>query len=84
MFCATTLIHVVMHGAFRPCAVVEIPKDRIDAIFAYGIISVVMRNTNFKLINCSLQLQQEHYEVTEFMNRMVSNLLYLNRISNII
>ena len=29
-------LHVVMHGAFRPCAVVDIPKERIDVIFAYG------------------------------------------------
>ena len=26
-----------MHSAFRPCAVVEIPKERIDVILAYGI-----------------------------------------------
>ena len=26
----------MMHSAFRPCAVVEIPRERIDAIFAYG------------------------------------------------
>ena len=25
-----------MHQAFRPCAVVEIPKERIEVIFAYG------------------------------------------------
>jgi len=25
-----------MHGAFRPCAVVDIPRERIDAVFAYG------------------------------------------------
>lgn len=28
--------YVVMHGAFRPCAVVDIPRERIDVIFAYG------------------------------------------------
>jgi hypothetical protein len=27
-----------MHGAFRPCAVVDIPKERIDVILAYGTI----------------------------------------------
>lgn len=27
-----------MHHAFRPCAVVEIPKERIDVILAYGIL----------------------------------------------
>jgi len=31
-----------MHHAFRPCAVVEIPKERIDVIFAYGISSLLL------------------------------------------
>jgi hypothetical protein len=34
-----------MHGAFRPCAVVEIPKERIDVIFAYGEATTV-KNTD--------------------------------------
>ena len=33
----------LMHQAFRPCAVVEIPKERIDAIFAYGRATVTTR-----------------------------------------
>lgn len=33
----------LMHQAFRPCAVVEIPKERIDAIFAYGKATVTTR-----------------------------------------
>ena len=32
-----------MHGAFRPCAVVEIPKERIDVILAYGSNSRLRR-----------------------------------------
>src|SRR5438045_3836763 len=27
----------VMHRAFRACAVVEIPKERIEVIYAYGV-----------------------------------------------
>jgi hypothetical protein len=37
-----------MHGAFRPCAVVEIPKERIDVIFAYGEATTV-NNTDILL-----------------------------------
>jgi hypothetical protein len=30
----------LMHNAFRPCAVIEVQRERIDAIHAYGIDSI--------------------------------------------
>src|SRR5277367_906802 len=65
-----------MHSAFRPCAVIDIPKERIDVIFAYGNTypdSFGCRKPAdwAKAINCLWELRGGHYGSIKFRNQTV-------------
>jgi len=69
-------LHVVMHGAFRPCAVIDIPKEHIDVIFAYGNTypdSFGCRKPAdcAKAISCLWELHGAHYGSIKFRNQTV-------------
>ena len=73
-------LHVVMHSAFRPCAVIDIPKERIDVIFAYGNTypdSFGCRKPAdcAKAINCLWELRGGHYESIKFRNQTVRSFI---------
>ena len=73
-------LHVVMHGAFRPCAVVDIPKERIDVIFAYGNTYPDSFGWRIvadcaKAINCLWELRGGHYGSIKFRNQTVHSKL---------
>jgi hypothetical protein len=63
--------NALMHHAFRPCSVVEIPKERIDAVFAYGMREWGGMMLTWQETNCSRDRQRGRCECIKFRNQTV-------------